>query len=155
MTRMRRIILGAVVILTLVIATRLGPQARAQPLRVGRVYLVAQFVQTGTGPLWTTTHTSVFFIRGVLRPAPMQPIADFVLTSTGQAGNGSGGLALASGPRNVLVAPLLRVAFLRSLLPHTPDNPVLGTLATYRVVWMGCPLHGCSRSPWQLDSGGE
>jgi hypothetical protein len=84
----------------------------------------------------------------------MQPVADFVLSDNGSERQGEGGLALAAGAHDSLLRALSGVAMLRPLLPHTPDNPVLGKLATYRVVWTGCPPQGCSRSPWQLASGG-
>jgi hypothetical protein len=160
-THSARLIAGAVAVLLLVVAAlRLLPrsaragQAYAVP-QVGRVYSVTQFVQPGTGPLWTTKRPTFFLIHGVLRPAPMQPVADYVLTDNGANGAGEGGLALATGPRDAMMSSLLRVAILRPVLPHTPDNPVLGVPATYSVLWTGCPSNGCSHSPWQLASSGQ
>jgi hypothetical protein len=154
MTPIARLIVGAVVVvLIVVVPPRLLPQ-QDRAGGPGQVFSVAQFVQPGTGPLWTTKHKTQFLIRGVLRRVPMQPVADFVLSDNGSTRTGSGGLALASGPRDGLVSYVLRVPLLRPLLPPTPDNPVLGRPATYRIVWIGCPAYGCSHSPWQLDSGG-
>ena len=154
MTRIPRLIVGTVVVVLLVVVPlRLLPR----PDRAGGpgpVFSVAQFVQPGTGPLWTTRRKTRFLIRGVLRRAPMQPVADFILSDYGSTRTGSGGLALASGPHDALVSALLRVPLLQPLLPPTPDNPVLGRPATYRIVWTGCPASGCALSPWQLESGG-
>ena len=145
------LIIGAILVLLVVALVHFLPR----PGGVSRVYSVPQFVQSGTGPFWITSRRTVFLIRGILRRAPMQPIADFVLSDNGSANTGSGGIALTSGPPDSVVSFLLRLAALRPLLPHTPDNPLLGEPATYRVAWIGCPPSGCSRSPWQLASGGR
>jgi hypothetical protein len=154
-----RLLAGAVALaLIVVLATRLLPGTQgAGPASAAtqRVYSVAQFVQPVTGPLWTTRRRTLFLIRGVLRRVPMQPVADFLLSDRSLQRTGSGGLALASGPPDGLVSTLFGVALLRPLLPPTPDNPVLGRPATYRIAWTGCPASGCSRSPWQLVSGGQ
>ena len=123
--------------------------------QIGRVFTVTQFVQPGSGPLWTTRSKTLFFIHGVLRRAPMQPVADFVLSDNGAQTNGEGGLALAAASGDGLDIALARFALLRPLLPRSVDNPLLGVPATFRVLWTGCPARGCSRSPWQLASGGE
>lgn len=132
-----------------------GP-ARGTPAPTAptRVYSVAQFVQPDIGPLWTTHHRAVFLVRGILQRAAMQPVADFILSDSGSVGTWDGGLALASGPGNPVVRSLSGVALLRSLLPPTVENPLLGSRATYRVLWVGCLPSGCARSPWQLASGG-
>lgn len=154
------LIAGTALVVLLVTASWLLPRmngaGQANTLtQVGRVFTVTQFVQPGSGPLWTTKRKTLYFIHGVLRRAPMQPVADYVLNDNGSGSNGEGGLALAAGPSDALVSSLLRFALLRPLLPHTVDNPVLGIAATFRVEWIGCPSRGCSRSPWQLASGGE
>lgn len=161
---MRRVwlALGAVIAAVLLagVTLRLLPQgngtagAYAVP-QVRRVYSVTQFVQPVVGPLWTTRRKTVFLIHGYLRRVALQPVADYLLSDRGATGTGSGCLALASPGHTSLLSLLLGVEILRPWLPHSSENPVLATPATYRVLWTGCPASGCSRSPWQLISGGE
>ncbi len=146
--------------LALVAALRLQSPAGGSPLaypvvRIGKVYTVAQFVQTGSGPLWTTKRRTLFLIHGVLRRVPMQPVADYLLADDGSGSGGNEGLALSSTTHDALLASLLRVPLLSSLLPRSTDNPLLGKPAVYRVLWIGCLPAGCARSPWQLESGGD
>ena len=131
-----------------------GPAPGAlTPAAPTRVYSVAQFVQPGIGPLWTTRHRAVFLVRGILQRAAMQPVADFILSDTGSVRTWDGGLALV-GPGNPVLRSLSSVALLRSVLPPSAENPLLGHRTTYRVLWVGCPPSGCAHSPWQLASGG-
>ena len=161
MIRRAWLALGAAIAVTLIVGVTLwllprqdAASAYAVP-QVRRVYSVTQFVQPSVGPLWTTRRATVFLIHGFLRRVALQPVADYLLSDRGATGTGSGGLALASSTNASPLNLLLGVAILRPWLPHSSENPVLARPATYRVLWTGCPASGCSRSPWELISGGE
>ena len=127
-----------------------------RPTPGGRVYTVPQFVAqlTRNGRFRMPQRGQVFRVHGELRGPAWMAGTGYALGD--KTARGFAGLGVNSAPPIIAFVLLRRVPVLGGLVPPTADQPLTGQLATYQVVWVGCPGYPrCQRSPWQLASGGE
>jgi len=149
---MKRWLAAALVVLSCVLAWGALTHADPRAVPAGPVYSVPQFLAQVTArlPAHAPPRGHVYRVHG------------FLLSDVGPAQYAlrvsptSWGIALQAIPPGFAATLRRRVPALAPLLPHTPDNPLVGKTATYRVAWAPCASYPrCSQTPWHLVSGGQ
>lgn len=136
-----------VVVLLLAAAT---VAATSRPLQGQRAYTLAQLVRLGRfqqGRLG-----QVLLVKGTLSYVAGQ---GYVLSSRVAAGELDAWVA--AGPANPVLSRLRAAPLIAPLVPATPDHPVTGREATYRITRIFAPSGAAMHvgPAWQLASGGE